>query len=69
VFLDWAKRRIPAADIARVLVIDKRFRETARKVGLLDPKPATAKSLAQTRQKRIRAGQAPFEIELQDVAL
>jgi hypothetical protein len=35
----------------RVQMIDKRYRDTAAKVGLLDPKPVTAKSMATTRQK------------------
>lgn len=50
-FLEWSKRRLPTADIARVQKIDNRYRETAAKVGLLDPKPVTAKGLVQTSTK------------------
>jgi hypothetical protein len=50
-FMDWASRRLPAEDVARVRAIDRTYRETAEKIGLFDPKLVTPKRLEATAAK------------------
>ena len=50
-FIGWAAKHLPQEDIRRVQAIDRRYRETAKKVGLFDLKPVTAKAMQATREK------------------
>lgn len=47
-FLNWAKRRLPAADLARIQEIDATYRKTAERAGLFTPRPVTAKAMQGT---------------------
>lgn len=50
-FLTWAKRYLPADDMARVRRIDSTYRQTAEKSGLFTPRGAKPKQILQQQRK------------------
>ena len=50
-FVDWARKALPAQDLQRVQKIDQRYRATARKLGMITAEPVSEKKIAEAKER------------------